>query len=472
MLKPSIKTITVKNLLTFMILAATTMTLIIAYNFRILSHNIVQNEAKAIAEVIKAGLTSHMKAKIMDKRDYFLKEIQSVNEVNEIAIIRSPSVNEQFGIGSQERKIDSLAQEVIETGEPAFVVDDFTATPTIRAVIPYIASEEGRLNCLGCHEVEEGVVLGAIDIQLNVTKYRNLASWILMVITVVSLVMVLLIILNTFRTVDIYVKDPLESLIEKARTAYKEHKPVNPEKFTSLEFENIAKEINQFNTDILENQELLKQLNHSLVELNSEIEDTLRETVFTMGVIEEQRSQETRNHTKRVSEFSRLIASRIGLPEREVELVTAAAPLHDIGKLGIPDEILFKPGKLTEKEFDVMRNHTTIGYSMLSHSERDILKASAIIAHQHHEKWDGSGYPWGLKGEDIHLYGRIVGLVDVFDALSSKRFYKEAWSMEDTIRWIEKEKGAHFDPYLVDTLLAHIDEVLLIREQYGFEDMK
>ena len=211
---------------------------------------------------------------------------------------------------------------------------------------------------------------------------------------------------------------------------------------------------------------MLKQLNHSLVELNNEIEDTLRETIFTMGVIEEQRSKETKNHTKRVTEYSRLLATKLELPVRDIELIASASPLHDIGKLGIPDEILLKPDKLTEKEFEVMRNHAAIGCSMLAHSERDMLKAAAVIAHQHHEKWDGTGYPWGLQGEDIHIYGRIVGLADVFDALLSERHYKAAWPLDEVVAWVEKERGRHFDPSLVDILMENMDEFVAIGERY------
>lgn len=161
------------------------------------------------------------------------------------------------------------------------------------------------------------------------------------------------------------------------------------------------------------------------------------------------------------------MATKLKLSDRDIELISAAAPLHDIGKLGIPDEILFKPEKLTQEEFDAMQNHTAIGYSMLSHSERDMLKAAAVIAHQHHEKWDGSGYPWGLKGEDIHIYGRIVGLSDVFDALMSERPYKQAWSMDETITWIQKESGRHFDPELVDILVKYQDEFIEIGIRYA-----
>ena len=467
MLKPSIKTITINKLLSFLILAAFMMTIIMAFTFRALSHNIVQDQITATSEIIKAGLTSHMKAGVMDKRDYFLNEIKTVHDIDQIIVIRGPAVNRQFGTQQLDREINSLAKKVIKTKLPEFVIDDFSVTPTIRAVIPYIATAQGSLNCLGCHQVPEGSVLGVVDITQDLSRYRAMASWILMVLLVASLTVILLIIMHTLRTVQIYIKDPLENLIVKAKVAYDENTPVNPETFSTLEFANVAEEFNNFNTDIIANQDMLKHMNSSLVDLNNEIEDTLRETIFTMGVIEEQRSKETSNHTRRVTEYSKLLAVKLEMSDRDIELITAAAPLHDIGKLGIPDEILMKADKLSDKEFEAMQNHAAIGYSMLSHSKRDMLKAAAVIAHQHHEKWDGTGYPWGLKGEEIHIYGRIVALADVFDALISERPYKEAWSLDETITWIKEERGQHFDPALVDVFIEYQDEFVAIGMEYG-----
>jgi len=467
MFKPSIKTITTNRLLSFLLFAAMLLTIVIAFNFRVLSHNILKNEATAISEIIKAGLTAHMKAKIMDKRAYFIHEIKVVHDVNRIDIIRAPGVSKQFGFSQMEGQMTPLAAKVIRSKYPEFEIDDFAADPTIRAAIPYIAEVRGALNCLGCHDVEEGTVLGVVDVTLNVSTYRTMVSWILMVLLMASLVVVLMIMFNTLRTVDVYIKEPLENLISTAKDAYEKHKPVNPESFSTIEFENVAKEINNFNTDIIANQDLLKKLNHNLLDLNNEIEDTLRETIFTMGVIEERRSKETKNHTKRVTEYSKLIATKLGLTHRDIELIGSAAPLHDIGKLGISDEILFKPGKLSKKEFEAMQNHSAIGYSMLAHSERDVLRAAALIAHQHHEKWDGTGYPWGLKGEAIHIYGRIVALSDVYDALLSERDYKAAWPLDDVVEWIEQESARHFDPHLVTILVDSIDEFVAIGKQYA-----
>ncbi len=468
MRKPSIKTITVKNLITFLLIAALILLVIVGLSFRSLSQMIIENKALALSEIIKAGLTSHMKARIMDKRDYFLNEIKSLYEVNQITIIRSPEIINQFGNGlSSEKEPDSSTKKVFKSKQPVFTIDEFNINPNIRAIIPYIASKEGSLNCLQCHEVEDGTVLGAVDIELDITKYRDLSSKVMTWITTLSFIFIVIIVINTFRTIQIYVKEPLESIISKSKLAFLQHKPVDSDKFESLEFEKVAKEINLFNTEILANQSLLEQKNIELIALNDEIEETLKETVFTMGVIEEQRSKETKNHTKRVTEYSRLLALKSGLPEKEIDLVTTASPLHDIGKLGIPDSILLKPGKLTDEEFKTMKNHTHIGYIMLIHSKRDILKAAAIIAHQHHEKWDGSGYPKGLQGEKIHIYGRIVALADVFDALYSKRAYKESWPLEQVIGHIKSERDKHFDPALVDIFLEEVDSFVRIKEQYS-----
>lgn len=468
MLKPSIKTITVNTLLTVILVAAFVMTIIITLSFRSLSQKIVKNQALTVSEVIKAGLTSHMKAGIMGKREYFLEEIKSVHNINRINIIRSPEVIKQFGIGNNlEREMDALTKTVFETKQPVFVLDEYSLTPHIRAIIPYAASSEGKLICTSCHNVNEGVVLGAVDIELDLTEYRNIALWVISLILSISFMLMLLIIVNIFKTVQRHVKDPLETLVNKAREAYLDNKPVDEKHFETIEFSNVAKEINLFNLDIIKTQKLLEEKNVELVSMNDEIEETLRETVFTMGVIEERRSKETNNHTKRVTEYCKLIATKLGLPDRDVELVTAASPLHDIGKIAITDYILLKSSKLTEEEFDIIKAHTKIGHSMLVHSRRDILQAAAIIALQHHEKWDGSGYPNGLKGEEIHIYGRIVALADIFDALSTARSYKEAWSMEKIIDIIKGEEGKHFDPAIVNIFFENIDGFVKIKEKYG-----
>ena len=203
-----------------------------------------------------------------------------------------------------------------------------------------------------------------------------------------------------------------------------------------------------------------------LFNLNEEIQSTQKEIIYKMGEIGETRSKETGNHVKRVAEYSELLALLYGLDEKEANILLVASPMHDIGKVGISDAILKKPAKLTIEEFDIMKEHSIIGYNILKDSKRDILKAAAIVAKEHHEKYDGSGYPFGLKGEEIHIYGRITALADVFDALGSERCYKEVWEDEKIFQLFKDEKGKHFDPKLVDLFFDNLDKFLQIRGRY------
>ena len=203
-----------------------------------------------------------------------------------------------------------------------------------------------------------------------------------------------------------------------------------------------------------------------VIKAEQEIINTQKDVVYAMGAIGETRSKETGNHVKRVAIYSEIIALKYGLKKEEAELLKLASPMHDIGKVGIKDEILNKPGKLTDDEFKIMKGHASLGYKMLKNSDKPILKAAAIVAHQHHEKWDGSGYPRKLKGEDIHIYGRITAIADVFDALGSDRVYKKAWALEDIFELFKKERGKHFDPILVDLFFEHFDEINEVRLKY------
>lgn len=202
------------------------------------------------------------------------------------------------------------------------------------------------------------------------------------------------------------------------------------------------------------------------VRLLRDVEDSQREMVFTLGEIVETRSRETGNHVKRVAEYSKLLGLKCGLPPGEAEVLRLASPLHDVGKVGIPDAILNKPGKLTAEEFDVIKTHTLIGYDMLKPSRGPVLQAAAIIALHHHEHFDGRGYPFGRKGKDIHLYGRIVGIADVFDALGVKRVYKPAWELDRILALFREERGTHFDPELVEVFFANLEEILTIRDAF------
>ena len=203
-----------------------------------------------------------------------------------------------------------------------------------------------------------------------------------------------------------------------------------------------------------------------VMQLNQEIEHTQREVIYAMGEIGETRSKETGNHVKRVAKYSRLLAKLYGLGDKESDELEMASPMHDIGKVGIPDAILNAPRKLTQKEFEVMKTHAELGYNMLKHSDKAILRSAAIVAHQHHEKYDGSGYPRGLRGEDIHIYGRITAVADVFDALGSERVYKKAWKLDDILALFKQEQGKHFDPKLVDIFFENLNDFLKIRDTY------
>ncbi|MEX2415618.1 MAG: HD domain-containing phosphohydrolase [Paenibacillaceae bacterium] len=203
------------------------------------------------------------------------------------------------------------------------------------------------------------------------------------------------------------------------------------------------------------------------VMLTNEIEETQKEIIMTMGEIGESRSKETGNHVKRVAEYSYIIALALGMSLEEAELLKLASPMHDIGKVAIPDAVLKKPGKLTDEEFDIMKSHTDIGYNLLRNSSRRILKTAAIVAYEHHEKWNGRGYPQGLKEKEIHIYGRITALADVFDALGSDRVYKQAWELDRILNLFKEESGQHFDPHVVEAFMKKLPAIIKIRDQYS-----
>jgi len=203
-----------------------------------------------------------------------------------------------------------------------------------------------------------------------------------------------------------------------------------------------------------------------IFELNDAIEDTQREVIYAMGEIGETRSKETGNHVKRVALYSELLAKLYGLDSSESDLLKMASPMHDIGKVGIPDAILNAPRKLTNDEFDIMKTHASLGYDMLKKSNKAILQAAAIVANEHHEKYDGSGYPNATKGEDIHIYGRITAVADVFDALGSERVYKKAWDLEEILKLFKEQSSKHFDPILVELFLKNLDDFLIIRDRF------
>lgn len=202
------------------------------------------------------------------------------------------------------------------------------------------------------------------------------------------------------------------------------------------------------------------------ISLAREIINTQKEVILILGEVVETRSQETANHVTRVAEVCYLLAKKYGLDDEQAELLRLAAPMHDVGKIGVSEAILNKPGKLTAEEFEKIKSHARIGYEILSKSNRSIMKTAAITALEHHERWDGNGYPRGLKGNDIHIFGRIAAIADVFDALSHKRCYKEAWPMEKIVETFKRDAGSHFDPNLTALFLDNLDEFYGINRRF------
>ncbi len=222
---------------------------------------------------------------------------------------------------------------------------------------------------------------------------------------------------------------------------------------------------------LYKSQKLLKEHNLTLEtkihyehkRITNELEESQKEMIFILSELVESISDETGKHIKRVSDFSYLLATlHNAINDADAEVIYYAAPMHDIGKIAIPENILNKNGPLSEDEFKIMKTHTSKAHEYLGFAKRKIMKAADVIAYEHHEKWNGKGYPRGIKGENIHIFARIVALADVFDALTHKRIYKDAWSIDDAVKYIIDHKGIQFDPYLVELFEQNLDEFLKI----------
>ncbi|SHO54515.1 response regulator [Vibrio quintilis] len=218
----------------------------------------------------------------------------------------------------------------------------------------------------------------------------------------------------------------------------------------------------------------------SLYDQNRHLEKTVRERtkdliqtqlqiIRRLGRAAEFKDNETGLHVIRMSHYSRLIAEALDLPDNYSDLIFKAAPMHDVGKIGIPDSVLLKPGKLDDQEWELMRQHPQFGTDIIGYHDSELLKEAGIIALAHHEKWDGSGYPNGLKGEEIPLSARIVAIADVFDALTTERPYKKAWEVSDAVALIDQESGRHFDPELVAVFHQVLPDILEIKQEYAEE---
>lgn len=216
----------------------------------------------------------------------------------------------------------------------------------------------------------------------------------------------------------------------------------------------------------IDKKRLSTELEEKVVELkksNKEIYETRLEIIKKLGRAAEYKDNETGMHVDRMSKYCYQIALAYGLNEQDAELLMTASPMHDIGKIGIPDYVLQKPGKLDSNEWDIMTSHPRIGSEIIGNSSADLLSVAKIVAIQHHEKWNGKGYPNGISGEDIHIFARITAVADVFDAVISKRPYKEAWPLEKAFELIESEKGEHFDPKVVEAFFIAKDKIVEIK---------
>lgn len=231
----------------------------------------------------------------------------------------------------------------------------------------------------------------------------------------------------------------------------------------SLLYVNFQKDMSELDIQLLEIYMQNIGLTFENLSLLIDIKDTAKELVYSLANAVEARSRETGAHVQRVSLICEKLALLYGLSEDEANMLKHASPLHDVGKVAVPDAILHKPGKLDAQEWEIMKKHVDYGVEILSRSKRRLIVVAKEIAAYHHEKWDGTGYPNGLKGEDIPACGRIAALADVFDALGAKRSYKEPWSDEDIKAEILKQRGMHFEPKLVDLLISHWDDFIAIR---------
>jgi putative two-component system response regulator len=280
--------------------------------------------------------------------------------------------------------------------------------------------------------------------------------------------------------------DPTESIsdVDYFKALYLKELKKNQELQNELEIANAqaktySRELSQAFLHSKHNRKQLASANDQLVKYASdlrttftnlkcthrELQDAYRDTIFRLVLASEYKDKETGNHITRMSRFSTLLAQILGLSSQDVECISYAAPMHDVGKIGIPDNIILKKGMLTEHEFTIIKTHTTIGAIILENSKPNVLQIAQTIALSHHEHWNGTGYPAGLVKENIPLPARIVALSDTFDALTSKRPYKSPYPVEVACEIIKKEREHHFDPDIVDAFINHIDDFAKIKQE-------
>lgn len=251
-----------------------------------------------------------------------------------------------------------------------------------------------------------------------------------------------------------YIKKPFDSIEVNARIR------------THLRLKVAERKLKEHNT-ILEVK--VAKRTQRLQEQNLELQEVKRETIFRLCLAAELRDTDTGNHIKRIQAYTEVIALKCGMSRENAEQLGLASSMHDLGKIGIPDHVLLKPGKLSPAEFEIMKQHTVIGAKALAEGNSELLRVAHLVALSHHERWDGRGYPQGLHGADIPIEARIVGLVDAFDAMLSRRPYKNPLPVEKAVAIIIGEKGLHFDPQLVDIFVASLDEITAIKDMFSYE---
>ncbi len=338
-----------------------------------------------------------------------------------------------------------------------------------------INNSQGYLNqmFLSVQRIESQIDKGTKMILPYITQARqNLIYTTYTVFTLTALTLTLLILLSARQLTRAF-----EKFITFFQEAKCSHSHIDANKTDFTEFTRLSVYANEMIEARVKAEDKLHDLNLNLEkrvaegikeiqDLNTEIVDTQKEVVFTMGAIGESRSKETGNHVKRVAQYSYILAKHYGLSQHECDVLREASPMHDIGKIGIADAILNKPGRFNDEERAIIQTHTALGYEMLKHSKRELLLAAATVSYEHHEKYDGTGYPRGIKEDEIHIYGRITALADVFDALGSDRVYKKAWKDEKIFTLFKEERGKHFDPKVVDCFFENLDEFLEVRDKY------
>ncbi len=460
-MKPSIKTITLRKTLWLAFTFLVSVLLIIAFDFYSLINQTMRDKGLSLAQSVETTLTSHMLTSNFEQKEKLVTLAGLLPGVSELKVIRSPALNAQFNLGEQPGALeDEQVQQAFELAQPVTNSTGIFATNSLmRISYPYIASDTANVPCLACHDARLGEVLAVLDFKVDTSEYLVMSSYYLGALILLFIIALFLVGRVLVWVLDRNVRDPLQWLVDRTRQSYLANENIDTSGIESLELDEFAAKVNAFN-------QLVLQRNAELEVANQEIQSTQREIIITMGAIGEARSRETANHVVRVAELCLLLARKLGLSERECGELHDASPMHDIGKVGIPDSILNKPGKLTDEEFRVMQTHSQKGHDVFSHSRRLLLQAASVIALHHHERWDGKGYPQGLKGEEIHIYGRIVAVADVFDALISRRCYKEPWPAEEVYHYFKESAGGQFDPGLVELVLEHFDEMLGIINRY------